>query len=97
VTSGVLDDFVAEAIDGSQHKSPSGGEGTGKNPTDRARQWARRSKHHIGDVAVLVDPEDAAAGTAGDRRGQSPKGHTDAQAETGPADDIGRRRCQNRG
>jgi len=30
-------DLSDVAIDGSQHKSPAGGEGTGKNPTDRAK------------------------------------------------------------
>jgi len=30
-------DLSEVAIDGSQHKSPAGGEGTGKNPTDRAK------------------------------------------------------------
>lgn len=30
-------DFSDAAIDGSLHKSPCGGEGTGKNPTDRAK------------------------------------------------------------
>jgi len=53
LAAGVFDDLAAEAIraydkvigldlsevavDGSQHKSPAGGEGTGKNPTDRAK------------------------------------------------------------
>ena len=30
-------DLTDVAVDGSQHKSPCGGEGTGKNPTDRAK------------------------------------------------------------
>lgn len=30
-------DFTEVAIDGSLHKAPAGGEGTGKNPTDRAK------------------------------------------------------------
>lgn len=30
-------DLTETAIDGSLHKSPCGGEGTGKNPTDRAK------------------------------------------------------------
>lgn len=30
-------DLSEVAVDGSMHKSPSGGEGTGKNPTDRAK------------------------------------------------------------
>jgi transposase len=30
-------DLSEVALDGSQHKSPAGGEGTGKNPTDRAK------------------------------------------------------------
>jgi len=36
-------DFNNVAIDGSKHKSPVGGEGTGKNPTDRAKlgwEWS---------------------------------------------------------
>lgn len=53
ITAGVFDDLAAEAlaaydriieldlsecaIDGSQHKAPCGGEGTGKNPTDRGK------------------------------------------------------------
>ena len=53
VEAGVFDDLVDEAlaaydrivgldlsevsVDGSQHKAPSGGEGTGKNPCDRAK------------------------------------------------------------
>jgi transposase len=31
-------DFSECSIDGSQHKAPAGGEGTGRNPTDRGRQ-----------------------------------------------------------
>ncbi|MFH1330480.1 MAG: transposase, partial [Actinomycetota bacterium] len=31
-------DVTEVAIDGSQHKAPSGGEGTGRNPTDRGKQ-----------------------------------------------------------
>jgi transposase len=30
-------DLTEVAVDGSQHKSPGGGQGTGKNPTDRAK------------------------------------------------------------
>jgi transposase len=30
-------DLSEAAVDGSQHKAPAGGEGTGKNPTDRAK------------------------------------------------------------
>ena len=30
-------DLSEVAVDGSLHKSPTGGEGTGKNPTDRAK------------------------------------------------------------
>jgi len=53
IAAGVLDELVEEALDsydkiigldlsdvaldGSLHKSPAGGEGTGKNPTDRAK------------------------------------------------------------
>ena len=45
------------AVDGSLHKSPTGGEGTGKNPTDRAKlgwKWScahrqKRHSHRLGD------------------------------------------------
>lgn len=35
--TGIEFDFSETCIDGSLHKAPCGGEGTGKNPTDRAK------------------------------------------------------------
>jgi transposase len=70
-----LDDV---AIDGSLHKAPYGGEGTGPNPTDRAKcgwKWSVASERHgipIGwtidganrnDVRMLVPTLDAIAAT----------------------------------
>jgi transposase len=66
------------ALDGSLHKAPYGGEGTGPNPTDRAKlgwKWSVASERHgvpIGwvidganrnDVAMLVPTLDAVAST----------------------------------
>jgi transposase len=42
-------DFSECAVDGSQHKAPVGGEGTGPNPTDRAKQgwkWSLLADRH---------------------------------------------------
>ena len=42
-------DLSEAALDGSQHKSPAGGEGTGKNPTDRAKlgwKWSVLTERH---------------------------------------------------
>ena len=48
-------DLTDVAVDGSLHKSPAGGEGTGKNPTDRAKlgwKWSiltdRNHPHRLG-------------------------------------------------
>lgn len=93
--AGILDDLAQEAlcaydkivgidlsevsVDGSLHKSPAGGEGTGKNPTDRAKlgwKWSvmtDKSGIHIGwcvDAAntndsILLEPTLAAASRRG--------------------------------
>ncbi|MGP0111076.1 MAG: transposase [Acidimicrobiales bacterium] len=42
-------DLTEVAVDGSLHKSPCGGEGTGKNPTDRAKlgwKWSIATDRH---------------------------------------------------
>lgn len=79
-------DLSEVALDGSQHKSPAGGEGTGRNPTDRAKlgwKWSvlcDRQGIPIGwsaDAAnrhdtVLFGPTLAAA----DRRGLLGEGET---------------------
>ncbi len=42
-------DLCEVAVDGSLHKSPAGGEGTGKNPTDRAKlgwKWSVLTEKH---------------------------------------------------
>jgi transposase len=42
-------DFSECAVDGSQHKAPSGGEGTGPNPTDRGKtgwKWSLATDRH---------------------------------------------------
>ena len=42
-------DLTETAIDGSQHKAPCGGEGTGKNPTDRGKlgwKWSLLTDRH---------------------------------------------------
>jgi len=71
-------DLEEVALDGSLHKAPYGGEGTGPNPTDRAKlgwKWSVASERHgvpIGwvidganrnDVAMLVPTLDAVAST----------------------------------
>ena len=51
----VLDDV---AVDGSLHKSPSGGEGTGKNPTDRSKlgwKWSILTDRNGIPFGVAID------------------------------------------
>jgi hypothetical protein len=50
-----LDDV---ALDGSLHKAPNGGKGTGPNPTDRAKlgwKWSVASERHGIPVAWVID------------------------------------------
>jgi transposase len=50
-----LDDV---AVDGSLHKAPYGGEGTGPNPTDRAKlgwKWSVASERHGIPIAWVID------------------------------------------
>ena len=92
IAAGVFDALVAEAlggydriieldlsecaVDGSQHKAPCGGEGTGKNPTDRAKlgwKWSLLTDRNgvplgwataganCNDVTLLVPSLDMAA------------------------------------
>lgn len=74
IAAGVFDAIAAEAInaydkiigldlsdvavDGSLHKSPAGGEGTGKNPTDRAKlgwKWSVLTDAHGIPISWAVD------------------------------------------
>ena len=46
------------AVDGSLHKSPAGGEGTGKNPTDRAKlgwKWSVLTDANGIPIAWTID------------------------------------------
>jgi hypothetical protein len=46
------------SVDGSLHKSPCGGEGTGKNPTDRAKlgwKWSILCDHNGIPIGVAID------------------------------------------
>jgi hypothetical protein len=46
------------AIDASQHKAPSGGEGTGSNPTDRSKQgwrWSIATEHNGIPIGWEID------------------------------------------
>jgi transposase len=57
-------DLSEVAIDGSLHKAPCGGEGTGPNPTDRGKRgwkWSVATEHHgipIGWVAAPANRND---------------------------------------
>jgi transposase len=74
ITAGVFDQLKAEAlaafdriigldltdvaVDGSLHKAPYGGEGTGPNPTDRAKlgwKWSVASERHGVPLAWTID------------------------------------------
>lgn len=51
-------DFSDVAVDGSLHKSPCGGEGTGKNPTDRSKlgwKWSILTEAHGIPVGWAID------------------------------------------
>ena len=51
-------DLSDVAVDGSLHKSPAGGEGTGKNPTDRAKlgwKWSVLTDRHGIPIGWAVD------------------------------------------
>lgn len=51
-------DLTEVAVDGSLHKSPAGGEGTGKNPTDRGKlgwKWSILTDRNGIPVGVAVD------------------------------------------
>jgi transposase len=51
-------DLTEVAVDGSIHKSPAGGEGTGKNPTDRAKlgwKWSVLTDKHGIPISWTVD------------------------------------------
>src|SRR5664279_1055734 len=58
-------DLTEVAVDGSLHKSPCGGKGTGKNPTDRAKlgwKWSIATDRHgipIGWTAEGVNRNDS--------------------------------------
>jgi transposase len=77
-----LDDV---AIDGSLHKSPYGGEGTGPNPTDRAKlgwKWSVAAERHGIPVGWAID-----GANRNDVRMLEPT--LDAVAKTGLLADIG--------
>jgi len=51
-------DFSECAVDGSQHKAPTGGEGTGRNPTDRGKigwKWSLFADRHGIPVGWATD------------------------------------------
>ena len=51
-------DLSEVAVDGSLHKSPAGGEGTGKNPTDRAKlgwKWSILTERKGIPIGVAID------------------------------------------
>lgn len=83
MTAGVFDDFVAEAIDGSQHESPSGGEGQ-----ERTRpiglSWAG------GIRCVPTAPPSASHGArmVPTRRPQPVRSHPRGSPHRGLVDDI---------
>jgi transposase len=54
-------DFSDMAVDGSLHKSPGGGEGTGKNPTDRAKlgwKWSELTDRNGIPIGWTIDGAD---------------------------------------
>lgn len=51
-------DLADAAVDGSQHKAPCGGEGTGKNPTDRGKlgiKWSLLTDRNGIPIAAVLD------------------------------------------
>jgi hypothetical protein len=51
-------DLDDDALDGSLHKAPYGGEGTGPNPTDRAKlgwKWSVASERHGIPIGWVID------------------------------------------
>jgi hypothetical protein len=77
-----LDDI---AVDGSLHKAPYGGEGTGPNPTDRAKlgwKWSVAAERHGIPVAWAID-----GANRNDVRMLEPT--LDAVSDAGLLDDIG--------
>ena len=77
-----LDDV---AVDGSLHKAPYGGEGTGPNPTDRAKlgwKWSVAAERHGIPVAWAID-----GANRNDVRMLEPT--LDAVSDAGLLDDIG--------
>jgi transposase len=55
-------DFSEVAIDGSLHKAPAGGEGTGKNPTDRAKlgwKWSIATEARGIPIGWTIDAANA--------------------------------------
>jgi len=51
-------DLTETAVDGSQHKAPCGGEGTGKNPTDRGKlgiKWSLLTERHGVPISAVLD------------------------------------------
>src|SRR6266536_5099722 len=77
-----LDDVV---VDGSLHKAPYGGEGTGPNPTDRAKlgwKWSVASERHGIPVGWAID-----GANRNDVRMLEPT--LDAVSDAGLLDDIG--------
>jgi transposase len=69
-------DLSDVAVDGSLHKSPCGGEGTGKNPTDRAKlgwKWSILTDQSQRFDPARTDPRRC-------RQARSPQRHRDALA-----------------
>jgi transposase len=55
-------DFSEVAVDGSLHKAPAGGEGTGKNPTDRAKlgwKWSIATEANGIPIGWTIDAANA--------------------------------------
>ena len=78
-------DLSEVALDGSLHKAPYGGEGTGPNPTDRAKcgwKWSIASERHGIPIGWAID-----SGNRNDVRLLEPT--LDAVAEAGLLIDIG--------
>jgi putative transposase len=53
-------DWEWQSVDGAMTKSPPGGEGTGPNPTDRAKQGTKRSLMTDGNGIPVANVSDAA-------------------------------------
>src|SRR4029453_1317840 len=78
-------DLDAVAVDGSLHKAPYGGEGTGPNPTDRAKlgwKWSVASERHGIPVGWAID-----GANRNDVRMLGPT--LDAVSDAGLLEDIG--------